>query len=279
MRPTLIELGPIPIHSYGVMVLIGFLLALWYAMAVARRQSRGVGQTKPDTRRPGPITPEHVFDVGLIALFVSILGARLLYVLLDWNEFKGNPLEVLRIWKGGLSIHGAILFGALTLWWYCRRHNLSFLAFADIGAPSFALGYAIGRIGCFLNGCCYGAACDLPWAVRFLQEGHADAWTPPSHPTQLYSTAISLLIFLALDRWSRRPHRTGALFLGYLTLYSVYRFCIEHLRKGATAGVIPSLGLTDAQVFSLLSLPILLYLLWRLHRRPVPQSAQEAVSS
>jgi len=291
MRPTLIELGPIPIRSYGVMVLLGFLLGMWYAMAVARRRLRDVGSRvsavgksqspSPEPRTPNPdlITPDHVFDVGLVALFVSILGARLLYVLLSLPEFKNNPGGVFHIWEGGLSIHGAILFGALYLWWYCRRRNLSFLAFADIGAPAFALGYAVGRVGCFLNGCCYGFGCDLPWAVRFLQDTHTNAWTEPSHPTQLYATLMSLAIFFFLDRRSRRPHRDGAVFLGYLALYCVYRFIDEHFRKGATAGVIPSLGLTHAQVFSLLALPVLLFFLRRLLRAPGARSTTETVPS
>src|SRR6185369_3479128 len=111
MRPTLFNIGPIPIRSFGVMVLIGFLLALWYAMGSARRR---MAARKADD--PGAITPDSVFDFALMALFVCIIGARVLYVLLDLDEFRGRWLDVVKIWTGGISIHGAIVSGALFLW-------------------------------------------------------------------------------------------------------------------------------------------------------------------
>lgn len=272
MRPILFYIGSTPIRSFGVMVLIGFLLALRYAMAAARRRMAKTGQ-KPG--EPGVITPDHVFDMSMIGLFIGILGARLLYVLLDLDQFK-NPLDVIKIWTGGITIVGAILTCIPFLWFYCRRHKLPFFAFADIAAPAFALGYAIGRIGCLLNGCCYGHACDLPWAMRFPDERFPNAnpaiLTPPSHPTQIYATLFNLAWFVLLDRWSRRSHRDGEIFLGYLALYCVYRFVDEQFRKGATADIF-ALGLTHAQAFILVVLPILLLLLWRLRRKPVSQPA------
>jgi phosphatidylglycerol:prolipoprotein diacylglycerol transferase len=272
MFPTLFHIGPIPIRTYGVMVLIGFLLALWYAMATARRRMAG---RKPE--EPGVITPEHVFDMAIVGLFVGIVGARLLYVLLDPGEFRERPLDILKTWTGGVTVVGAILAGIPYLWWYCRRHRLPFLAFADIAAPAFALGQAVGRIGCFLNGCCYGHACDLPWAMRFPLDEQGRLWTQPSHPTQLYATAMSLLIWFLLDRRSRRSHPVGELFIGYLTLYCISRFIEEHFRKGATASLF-ALGLTHAQAFCLLMLPVLLYLLWRVRRAPA-QAAPQIASS
>src|SRR5262245_29557985 len=102
MRPILFYLGPVPIRSFGVMVLLGFLLALWYAMSAARRRMAG---RRPD--EPGVITPEHVFDMSLMGLFVCIAGARVLYVLLQPWEFSGRWPDVFKIWTGGISIHGA----------------------------------------------------------------------------------------------------------------------------------------------------------------------------
>src|SRR5437016_3549270 len=197
MRPILLYIGSIPVRSFGIMVLIGFLLALWYAMSAARRrmveeEKRRGGEGETEHRTPehrNPITPDHIFDFSLMALFVCIAGARTLYVLMDLNEFRGRWSDVFKVWTGGISIHGAIISGALFLWWYCRKHKLNFLAMADICAPAFALGYAIGRVGCFLNGCCYGHACALPWGVRFTDET-SGGLTPPSHPTQLYATLM-----------------------------------------------------------------------------------------
>ena len=259
MRPTLIEIAGVPIRSFGLMVLLGFSAGLAYAMAVVRRRMKG---RKPD--EPGLITPDHVFDMALVALFVSIAGARLLYVLLSPGEFRRNPLEIFKVWSGGISVHGAIVAGILYLWWYCRRHKLSFLEFADLGGPGFALGYAIGRIGCYLNGCCYGRECDLPWATRFLANEQTHQWTPPSHPTQLYATLMNLAFFGILHLWNSRPHPRGAVFLGYLALYSIYRFIDEVFRAGATS-TYWRYGLTHAQAFSLLSLPIILFFLARLY--------------
>jgi phosphatidylglycerol:prolipoprotein diacylglycerol transferase len=261
MRPTLIEIAGIPIRSFGLMVLLGFGLALVYAMAMARRGMRG-----RDAKEKGLITPDHVFDMSLIALFVSIAGARLLYVILSPGEFKRNPWEVFKVWSGGISVHGAIMAAILYLWWYSRRNNIDFLKFADLGAPAFALGYAVGRIGCFLNGCCYGSECDLPWATRFLANEHTGMWTPPSHPAQLYATLMNLGIFGALHFWNQRPHPRGAVFLGYLALYSIYRFIDEIFRAGATS-TIWRFGLTHAQAFSLMSLPVILFFLIRIHRK------------
>lgn len=270
------------------MVLFGFVLALWYAMAAARRRmaetaENGRSTPAPNAERPtpNPITPDHVFDMSLAGLFVGIVGARILYVLLDPQEFRSNWWDVLKVWTGGISIHGAIVSSAIFLWWYCRRHKLNYLEFADLCAPAFALGYAIGRIGCFLNGCCYGAKCSLPWATKFIMDEHSYQLTPPSHPTQLYATVMNLISFAILDRWSRKSHRRGEIFLGFIAFYSIYRFIDEYFRKGATATVF-FWGLTHAQVFSLIVLPIAIALLLRIRagksRIDLPEAAEPTAS-
>jgi phosphatidylglycerol:prolipoprotein diacylglycerol transferase len=255
MHPILFQYGSFVIHSYGVLVLSGFLIALWYAMHRARTLIPRTPQGE------NPITADHVFDVSLYALFLSVIGARLLFVLLDLNEFRSNPWDVFKIWTGGLSIHGAIVVGILWVAWYCHKHRLSFLAFGDLLAPAFALGYAIGRIGCFLNGCCYGGQCSEPWGVVF-----PDAGPMHRHPTQIYATIMNLAFFFTLDMFLKKPHKRGAIFLSYLALYCIYRFIDEHFRAGATADIF-ILGLTDAQVFSLLCLPVIFYFLWKIHHK------------
>ena len=256
MLPILFHIGPLAIHSYGLMVLTGFLLALYYTTRLAK--GRMIGH-KPDER--GIITPDHVFDMAMVALFASIIGARALYVLLNLHEYRQHPMEIFKIWSGGLSIHGAIVVGILWLWYYCRKKKLQFLEFADICAPAFALGYAIGRIGCFLNGCCYGSECSLPWGVVF-----PDAGSIHRHPTQIYATIINLCFFVLLDRLIRRKPPQGVVFFSFLALYCIYRFVDEIFRKGATAEVM-ALGITQAQVFSLVCLPIVLVMLWRKWKR------------
>jgi phosphatidylglycerol---prolipoprotein diacylglyceryl transferase len=260
MIPTLFHIGPFPVHSFGLMVLLAFVMGVGYAVSQVRKQAAG-----PATAGEARITPDHIFDLAVAELFVSIVGARTLYIFLNRHEFAGNPWDVVKIWTGGISIHGAIVAGSLYLWWYCRRHKLPFGKLADLAAPSFALGYSIGRIGCFLNGCCYGHACSLPWAVRFLKDGHEGVWTPPSHPTQLYATLMGLIIFGILHFWRKRPHRDGEIILGFFGLYCIYRFIDEEFRKGATADIFVA-GMTHSQVFSLVVLPIVLFLLLRLRR-------------
>lgn len=266
MHPVLFHIGPIPIRSYGVLVLVGFLLGLWYVMRAARRR---MASLKPSD--PGVITPDHVFDASLVGLFMGILGTRVLYVALNWPQFRDNPLDIFKIWTGGLTFLGAPLFGFGYLYYYCRRHHLPFLAFADLCAPGFALASAFGRIGCFLNGCCYGHACDLPWAVRFYQEG--GVLTPPSHPAQLYEAVFHLFWFVLLDRWLRRPHRDGEVLLGYLGLYCVSRFIMEEFRKGGSSTV-DAFGLSLAQIYCVVALPIFLFLLWLLRRSRLPSTVK-----
>ncbi|HSV74713.1 MAG TPA: prolipoprotein diacylglyceryl transferase [Chthonomonadales bacterium] len=273
MHPILFEIGPLQVRAYGTAVLVGFLVGLAYAVAAARRQL---------ARRPPrgchPITPEHTFDFAVGALLVSVLGARALYVALDWHEFRDNPLEVLRFWTGGLSVHGAILAGLAYMAWFCRRRKLSFPGLADICAPAFTLGYVFGRIGCFLNGCCYGAASELPWAMQFAAEGAVGHLTVPSHPAQLYAGALSLISFAILHLWSRRPHRRGEILLGCLLIYATSRYIAEEFRAGATANLL-AFGITHAQAISLAAIPVLALLLVRLRRArvdPQEEAPEEA---
>jgi phosphatidylglycerol:prolipoprotein diacylglycerol transferase len=188
-------------------------------------------------------------DAAAWILIASIVGARLLFVALNWRAFSGRWGEVLFTWQGGMSFHGGLAGGVLAGAIYAWRHRLPFWAMADAVAPALALGYAIGRIGCFLNGCCYGAPTDLPWGVAFrdLERGTLAA---PSHPVQLYAAVINLAICAILVWIYHRKVATGQVLVSYLALYSLYRFAVEALRKGYSAREL-AFGLTEAQVASL----------------------------
>lgn len=265
VHPILFHIGPLPVRAYGTLIMIGFLVALRYIMAAARRRAARDAES-PEASQSAPITADHVLDMSLAGLVIGIIGTRVVFVALNWDLFRDNPLDALKIWTGGLSFIGGPLFGFAYAWWYCRRHRLSFRAVADIGSPGFALAYAFGRIGCFLNGCCYGHACSLPWAVRFEADGVPGALTPPSHPAQLYASAMSLVIFAVLHRMLRRAHRDGAVTLVYFILYATYRFINDFFRSGATSKTVV-LGLTDGQAVALVAAPVLLALLFRLNSR------------
>ncbi|HZO88122.1 MAG TPA: prolipoprotein diacylglyceryl transferase [Chthonomonadaceae bacterium] len=276
MYRTLFHIGSIPIHAYGTLIVLGFLLGLWRAMRLCAR--RMVTEPEGSPRR---ISPDTVFDVGIFGLLAGLIGARLMFVLLDWGSYAGHPWEAFKLWEGGLSLHGGLLFGILFLLGYCYWKRVSFLAFADLCAPSWAIAYAIGRIGCLLNGCCYGAACHLPWAMRFPDEryeslpGHPLVLTPPSHPTQLYGTLFNLVFFFLLTRWEKRPRRDGELFFGYIAMYGVYRFIVEMFRAGATSTyLIPSLHLTDTHIVSaLMVLAGVIGVAWLRRYHPAVQDA------
>jgi len=235
MRSILFYLGPIPIRSYGLMLIVGFLLGLWRAVRVSKRFG---------------IVPEQVMDVALIGLVCGIVGARVLFLLMEVpREGWGIFAQAHRIWEGGLSFHGGLIAATAAVAVYTSRKKIGFLTMADLLAPSLAIGYAFARIGCFLNGCCYGVETTLPWAVRFTDAVKHEI-TPPSHPAQLYAFAANLGIFGLLTRVERLKRPPGFTFFSYLVLYSVYRFLIEFVRKGATAEVWFG-GLTHAQVVSL----------------------------
>ena len=239
MYPTLIEWGWFKIHSYGFMLMVAFAVGVLFSLKRAERYG---------------IEREHIMDVALYILIAAIVGARLMFVLLDLlngsTAYLREPLLIFKTWRGGLSFHGGFLGGLIAGVIYCRRHGISPLVLGDVAAPGVALGYAIARIGCLLHGCCYGTPTDLPWALRFPLEGHRDQLTPPSHPTQIYSSVGGLIVcglLLWLERWRDFP---GYLFYLFIILYSVERFIVECFRKGATARVLVA-GLTEAQAASL----------------------------
>lgn len=235
MRSILFYLGPVPIRSYGFMMIVGFLLGVWRAARFARR------------RKDMPV--DAVMDAALCALIFGIIGARLLFLILEAPEEGFRLGTFFRIWEGGLSFHGGLIGAVAAVAIYTRRKRIPLLAMTDVLAPSLAIGYAFTRIGCFLNGCCYGVETHLPWAVRF-HDTVTGGLTPPSHPTQLYASAANLAIFGLLTVFEKRSRGNGYVFLIYLGLYSAYRFLIEILRKGVTASVMMG-GLTQAQVLSL----------------------------
>lgn len=240
--------NPIKLHSYGLMLMLGFALATWNACGAARR--RGVD-------------PNILLDMAMPLLVASIIMCRAVYIALDPGAFASFG-EMLRVWDGGLSFHGALIAAPLVVAWHARRNGLGFGQLADIIAPSAFLGYAVGRVGCLLNGCCHGAACDLPWAMQFPDERHRGALTPPSHPTQLYSALLALGLFFVMQRAKVSPRFnqfSGQLTLLFFALYAIERAVVEIFRNGATAStVLGTTWLTQAQLVSLVGLAIVVAL-------------------
>lgn len=238
MHPILFKLGPFTLYSFGLLVILGFGAGIMLARRLAGE--RGL---------PG----DAFVDAAIVVLLSAIAGARLLFVALNWGTYSTRLNEIGALWQGGMSFHGGIVAGVLAGVIYMRRNRLPVLAMADAAAPGMALGYAIGRIGCLMNGCCYGGPTTLPWGMPGIYcEGVPD----PSlhyHPAQIYAAVINLALTAALLAAYRRPHRLGQVLALYVGGYSLYRFGIEALRKGVTARVF-GMGLTDTQVFSLLAI-------------------------
>ena len=235
MHSTLFTIFGIPIRSYGFMMVVGFALGLWRAIRVAPKRG---------------IDPDRVYDLALVVLLSGVIGARIVYILL--NLQSENFREFFAVWNGGLSFHGGVVFAFLAAYIYTKRMQMPFWRCADLLAPSVAIGYAFTRIGCFLNGCCYGAPTDLPWGVRFMEQG---TLTPPSHPTQIYASIANIIIFFILVKLEKFRRAPGFIFTCYLGLYSIYRFLNEFLRKGYSAQV-SFFGLTQAQIVSIVIIVI-----------------------
>ena len=226
----------VPLHTYGVLIATAFLVA----MALAGRAAQRAGLDR-----------ERVMDLCFWILLAAMVGSRLLFILVNWDDYAHDPASIFAFWKGGLVFYGGFIGAVAVSVWYMRKHRMSFFPYADAIIPSVAIGHAIGRLGCFAAGCCWGAACDarLPWAARFPPESlayqsqvasHAiqlgAAYTIPIHPTQLYEAVGELLIFCVLLFWQKRKRFHGELLALYLVLYAPLRAAIETMRGDEERG-------------------------------------------
>ncbi len=237
MHSEICKLGPLTVYSYGLMLLLAFAAAAFLAGAQARKKG---------------IDPDIIFNLCFTVFISGIAGARIFYVFLNFSYYLNNPLEIIMLQKGGLAWFGGLVCGVLSGIYYLKTKKLSVLGVSDLLVPYVALAQAIGRLGCFLNGCCYGR--ESAFGIYFPS---ADAVLIP---TQLYSSLILVLIFIILRVLQERPRREGAIFFAYLLLYPAKRFLIEFWRADSPR---LALGLT---LFQLISIAIFLIALVSLYR-------------
>jgi phosphatidylglycerol:prolipoprotein diacylglycerol transferase len=205
-------------------------------------------------RRQGFPPPDFVFDLVFVVLLSGFLGSRLLYTFQNWHEYAGRPYMLFAIWEGGLIYYGGVIFSIIAVWIFLRLRGISPLKGLDFVIPYVTLTHAFGRLGCFLNGCCKGDFCELPWAVRFPDDGGA-----ARHPAQLYEAALNVLLFFFLRRRYDRKRFDGEVLGLYFMLYALIRFTVECVRQENPK----AFGLTYNQwlsvAFFLAALPLYLF--------------------
>lgn len=252
--PVALSLGPLQIHWYGLMYLIGFAAAWWLGRVRASRPASGWD-------------PKEVEDLIFYGALGVVLGGRLGYVLFyGFANFLENPLYLFKVWEGGMSFHGGLLGVLAALWLYGRKTHRGFFEVGDFTAPLVPIGLLAGRIGNFINGELWGRPGDVPWAIRVPCGASADAcrdlptytqWSLPLHPSQLYEATLEgLALFLILWFYSRSPRPTMAVSGLFLLGYGVFRFALEFFRRpDAHIGYLAWDWVTMGQ---LLSLPMIL---------------------
>ncbi|MFO8101761.1 MAG: prolipoprotein diacylglyceryl transferase [Dehalococcoidia bacterium] len=253
--PILFEIGSLEVRWYGVMVALAVLTGVGVPVLLARKE--GIGN----------ITQNNILSVAIWAVPGGIIGARLIHVFDRWSYFMDNPGEI--VGGEGMGIFGAILGGTIVGVLYARIRGIPIGRLCDVAAFGLILAQAVGRIGCTLNGCCYGTPTDLPWGTMWT---HPDSYGfngtfakgVSVHPTQIYELLFDLLIFAFLWSIRKRIRPPGALYLIYISTYSLGRFLISFLRTNEEA----FLGLQQAQVVSLIVLVVAVGLIGYLYRKP-----------
>jgi len=237
--------------------MIGFVAGLWTA------SRRGICDG---------LEPAVIQDLGVWLIVGSIVGARILYVVSYWKEdFAGKPLtEVFMVQRGGLVFYGGFIGACLATIIYAKWKKLALWKLADVLAPSISLGYFFGRIGCFMNGCCYGRPTHVPWAVQFPQPN--PFYPERIHPTQLYESFLGLVLYASLAWLYRRKKFDGQIFATYLLCYAVLRAFVETFRGDYPIHYLGGWA-TPAQLVSLGIFVAGLILYWQLPRKPQIQPA------
>lgn len=249
MHPTLIKLGPLVIRSYGTLVAIGFLVGTWFGLRLARKRG---------------ISADLMLDLVTLTLVSAVVGARLLFVAINWEDFSSNWLAIFKVWDGGLVFYGGFILAFVVAVLYVKKCKANVWETADIFGPGIALATSIGRWGCFCAGCCWGKPTNAWWGITFT---NPQAITPflykKLHPTQIYHSLANFLIFLFLWKIFGRKKFNGEVFCLYIILYAAGRFIIEFFR-GDNPEILFHLHIS--QLIALILIPIAIAMLWKLSR-------------
>lgn len=250
--PVAVNLGPLQIHWYGLMYLLGFASAWWLGVQRARRTDSGW-------------TEEQVSDLIFWGAIGVILGGRLGYVLFyNFGQFLQDPLWLFAIWEGGMSFHGGLIGVIVVMYLFARKQGKTWMQVTDFLAPLVPIGLGAGRIGNFIGGELWGRTTDLPWAIVFPRSGDGI----PRHPSQLYEFALEgVLLFLILWWFSSKPRPTRAVSGLFLLLYGMFRILVEFFREpDIQLGFVALDWVTQGQLLSLPMVVLGCVLLWLAYR-------------
>ena len=242
MYPQLVHFGRFFLPTYGFLVALGVLIGLWISV----RNSQKLG-----------IDPEKAWNLGILVVLCGIVGAKVLYIINDWSVYAANPREIFSIstLQAGGVFSGGLIAAFAAAAWYVRKHHMPALGTCDAFAPGLALGHAIGRIGCFAAGCCYGKETHHLWGVVFTNPlAHEITGTPlnvPLEPTQLFESAVELANFFFLMWLLKRRTFDGQVFGAFLFIYGTARFFLEYLRDDPGRGSVFGGAMSGTQLIAI----------------------------
>ena len=259
MYPELFSIGPVTVYSYGVLLAVSYLFGLWLAMRRAKRWG---------------LDPNRVLDLGIYIIIAALVGAKLLLLVVDFEQFSRSTADLLSLARSGGIFYGGLILAVVAAFWYIARHRMPFWTTCDVFAPGIALGHVTGRLGCLAAGCCYGRPTDLPWGLTFTNPlAAANVGTPLGitlHPTQMYEAGAELLIlgFLLATERRGRPFG-GRTFWSYMFLYAVSRYIVE-IYRGDPRGMVFD-AFSTSQFISLLLAPLSVgMIVWLSRTSPEP---------
>ena len=295
MLPVLIQFGEtLKLHTYGLMIFLGFIIGL----NLAQRYARQIGEDN-----------ERIGDLGFWLLAWGLVGARVLFIMVNWSAYASDPLKIFKIWEGGLVFYGGFLGACGYYIWAVRKHDLNPWLTGDILIPSLALGHAFGRLGCFAAGCCWGRPTDHHLGANFpastealigsggptgslayqgmaangeiplAESGGLLQHTPDLHPVQLYESFGELSLFFILVMWRYRKAFHGQVFLAWLMFYPLLRSIMETFRGDRARGVDLIFGLSTSQLISVLVAGTALTIIivaWKKGRLPMSEKEAES---
>jgi phosphatidylglycerol:prolipoprotein diacylglycerol transferase len=270
MHPDFMSIGPLTIHSYGVMMALGFVAGLANWIWLGKRQGHSV---------------QFCTDLMFWVMVAGIVGARIAYVMENWSYYAADPASIIRVDQGGLVFYGGFVAAGGAVVLFAKRHQVGLIRLFDLVVTSVPLAHALGRVGCFLNGCCFGRcttarlhvafpAHSIPWLSQ-LRAGQIEdtaASSLPVHPVQLYEAGFNLTVYALLVWLFHRRLRTGVITAVYLMLYAIGRFTLEFMR-GDRADRVAVEQLSIGQFVSLVVFAVGLILLLVLKKSPEPGEA------